>query len=221
MDCPATEDTPAAGGPQRRFRRAHSPRSGRCAVLVRRATTPPVSVSAPEPWLSAGTAPLLVEPFPGGSGPGAGEAGTPGWSAGGGCALTAVRLLGRGSYNLTLKNQPQGNAGGFIKPALSPQELRGRRRTGPRRGSAGRRGGQRPASEEVTLLSQALHLRGHMGGVASGLRGGQWEPHCTWGAPYQAGRVPLVSRLWGQSRPGLWTATPCPAPGQPALHLRS
>lgn len=55
MDCPATEDTPAAGGPQRRFRGAHSPPSGRCAVLVWRATTPPVSVSAPEPWLLAGT----------------------------------------------------------------------------------------------------------------------------------------------------------------------
>lgn len=162
MDCPATEDTPEAGGPQRHFPRAHSPQSGPCAVLVRRTMTMTVSISAPEPWLSAGMAPHLVELVPGVSGPGAGEAGMPGWSAGGGCALTMVRLLGRGSYNLTLKNRSQGNAGGFTKPALSPQEFRGRRRTGPRRGSAGRQGGQKPTSKKVTLLS-------HGGGVASGL----------------------------------------------------
>lgn len=107
MDCPAIEDTSAAGGPQRRFRRAHSPQSGRCAVLVRRATTLPVSVSAPEPWLSAGTAPRRVESFPGVGGPGAGEARALAGVGGGlwrDCGMPAGK---RNLKNLTLKNQPQ------------------------------------------------------------------------------------------------------------------
>lgn len=58
MDCPATEEGSVAGGPHGRFHRAHRPRNGHGAALVRRATTRPACTSAPGPWPSAGTAPV-------------------------------------------------------------------------------------------------------------------------------------------------------------------